>query len=113
MEMIVYPEELMAKRIAVLEAENERLRTEITRLQGSDILYYEMPGGVRFPVGKAVREGFIPETAQGYVVQPTITIPEGASAITVSADGTVSVQVAGQHHGDDIARAALGDKTND
>jgi flagellar basal-body rod protein FlgG len=34
-------------------------------------------------------------TAQGYVVQPAITIPEGASAITVSPDGTVSAVVQG------------------
>lgn len=35
-------------------------------------------------------------TAQGYVVQPAITIPEGASAITVANDGTVSATVPGQ-----------------
>jgi flagellar basal-body rod protein FlgG len=34
-------------------------------------------------------------TSQGYALQPPITIPEGASAITVAADGTVSVNVAG------------------
>jgi flagellar basal-body rod protein FlgG len=34
-------------------------------------------------------------TAQGYVVQPPITIPEGASSITVAQDGTVSAVVAG------------------
>jgi flagellar basal-body rod protein FlgG len=34
-------------------------------------------------------------TAQGYVVQPPITVPEGASAITVAQDGTVSAVVAG------------------
>jgi len=35
-------------------------------------------------------------TAQGFQVQPAITIPDGASAVTVSADGTVSATVAGQ-----------------
>ena len=35
-------------------------------------------------------------TAQGYAVQPAITVPEGASAITVAADGTVSATIAGQ-----------------
>jgi flagellar basal-body rod protein FlgG len=35
-------------------------------------------------------------TAQGYQVQPAITIPQGAQSITVAADGTVSVQLAGQ-----------------
>ena len=34
-------------------------------------------------------------TAQGYVVQPAITIPEGASAITVAQDGTVSATLPG------------------
>ncbi|MEO0347189.1 MAG: flagellar basal-body rod protein FlgG [Pseudomonadota bacterium] len=35
-------------------------------------------------------------TAGGYLVQPSITIPEGAQSITVGVDGTVSVQLAGQ-----------------
>ncbi|MDE2563867.1 MAG: flagellar basal-body rod protein FlgG [Sphingomonadales bacterium] len=35
-------------------------------------------------------------TAQGYVVQPAITVPEGASAITIAPDGTVSATVPGQ-----------------
>jgi flagellar basal-body rod protein FlgG len=34
-------------------------------------------------------------TAQGFVVQPAITIPEGASSITISPDGTVSAVIAG------------------
>ena len=35
-------------------------------------------------------------TASGYLVQPSITIPDGAQSITVGTDGTVSVQLAGQ-----------------
>jgi flagellar basal-body rod protein FlgG len=35
-------------------------------------------------------------TAQGYAVQPAITIPAGTQSITVGSDGTVSVQLAGQ-----------------
>lgn len=35
-------------------------------------------------------------TSQGYQVQPTITIPQGATAITIAADGTVSAQLQGQ-----------------
>jgi len=35
-------------------------------------------------------------TTQGYAVQPPITVPEGATAISISEDGTVSAQVAGQ-----------------
>jgi len=35
-------------------------------------------------------------TAQGYALQPAITIPEGASAVSVAADGTVSATISGQ-----------------
>lgn len=35
-------------------------------------------------------------TASGYQVQPAITIPSGAQSVTIAADGTVSVQLAGQ-----------------
>jgi flagellar basal-body rod protein FlgG len=34
-------------------------------------------------------------TAQGYVVQPQITIPQGAGSITVAQDGTVSATLQG------------------
>lgn len=35
-------------------------------------------------------------TAEGYQVQPGITIPQGATSITIGTDGTVSALVAGQ-----------------
>ena len=35
-------------------------------------------------------------TNEGYPVQPGLQLPEGAQSITVGADGTVSVQLAGQ-----------------
>ena len=35
-------------------------------------------------------------TASGYVVQPAITIPDGAQSVTIGNDGVVSVQLAGQ-----------------
>jgi flagellar basal-body rod protein FlgG len=35
-------------------------------------------------------------TAQGYLLQPPITIPRGAQSITIGTDGTVSVQMQGQ-----------------
>jgi flagellar basal-body rod protein FlgG len=35
-------------------------------------------------------------TSEGYTVQPGITIPEGATAITIGQDGTVSATVPGQ-----------------
>jgi flagellar basal-body rod protein FlgG len=35
-------------------------------------------------------------TSSGYVVQPAISIPDGAQAVSIGSDGTVSVSVAGQ-----------------
>jgi flagellar basal-body rod protein FlgG len=35
-------------------------------------------------------------TASGYVLQPSITIPDGAQSVTIGTDGVVSVQLAGQ-----------------
>ncbi|MFM9827194.1 MAG: flagellar basal-body rod protein FlgG [Sphingomonas sp.] len=35
-------------------------------------------------------------TSEGYQVQPGVTIPEGATSITVGTDGTVSATIAGQ-----------------
>ncbi len=35
-------------------------------------------------------------TAEGYTVQPGITVPEGATSITIGTDGTVSATIAGQ-----------------
>ncbi len=35
-------------------------------------------------------------TASGYVVQPGITLPDGAQSITIGRDGVISVQLAGQ-----------------
>jgi flagellar basal-body rod protein FlgG len=35
-------------------------------------------------------------TSSGYVVQPGITIPDGAQSVTVGSDGVVSVKLAGQ-----------------
>lgn len=35
-------------------------------------------------------------TASGYLVQPSITIPDGAQSVTIGVDGAVSIQLAGQ-----------------
>lgn len=68
-------------------------------LDGDGYFQVNMPGGqlgytragnfTRSPEGLLV-------TSEGYQVQPGITIPEGASSITVGADGTVSATVPGQ-----------------
>ena len=67
-------------------------------LDGDGFFQVAMPGGqlgytragnfTRSAEGQLV-------TAQGYPVVPAITIPEGASAVTIGTDGTVSVTVAG------------------
>lgn len=35
-------------------------------------------------------------TASGYLVQPSITVPDGAQSVTIGNDGVVSIQLAGQ-----------------
>lgn len=67
-------------------------------LDGDGYFQVELPGGelgytragnfTRSTEGQLV-------TQQGYVVQPAITIPEGASAVTVSPDGIVTAMVPG------------------
>lgn len=51
-------------------------------------------------------------TAQGYVVQPPITVPEGASAITVAQDGTVSAVVAGTAEPTQLGQITIASFTN-
>ncbi|MDB5725287.1 MAG: flgG [Novosphingobium sp.] len=67
-------------------------------LDGDGYFQVQLPGGelgyTRAGNFSRSSEGQL-VTAQGYVVQPAITIPEGASAITISPDGTVSAVVPG------------------
>jgi len=67
-------------------------------LDGDGYFQVSMPGGqlayTRAGNFSRSAEGQL-VTAQGYAVQPPVTIPEGASAITVAPDGTVSAVVAG------------------
>jgi len=51
-------------------------------------------------------------TSEGYVVQPGINIPTGAQSITIGADGTVSVQVAGQSAPSQVGNIQLADFVN-
>lgn len=67
-------------------------------LDGDGYFQVQLPGG-RLGYTRAGNftrsaEGLL-VTSQGYALQPPVTIPEGASAITVAADGTVSVNGAG------------------
>jgi flagellar basal-body rod protein FlgG len=51
-------------------------------------------------------------TASGYLVQPGITIPDGAQSITIGADGVVSVQLAGQSTPQQVGTLQLVDFLN-
>lgn len=68
-------------------------------LDGEGYFQVELPGGQLgyTRAGNFTRsaEGLI-VTQQGYVVQPAITVPEGAGAISVSPDGIVSAVMAGE-----------------
>jgi flagellar basal-body rod protein FlgG len=51
-------------------------------------------------------------TSSGYVVQPSITIPDGAQSVTIGADGVVTVQLAGQSTPTQIGSMQLVDFIN-
>ena len=86
-----------------------------TAIEGDGYFQVQMPGGqlgytragnfTRSAEGQLV-------TAQGYALQPAITIPEGASAVAISADGTVSAQVAGQSAPTTLGQITLASFTN-
>ncbi|MGH7072896.1 MAG: flagellar basal-body rod protein FlgG [Stellaceae bacterium] len=46
-------------------------------------------------------------TANGYLVQPPITLPHNAQSITIGTDGTVSVQIAGQTSAQSVGTVQL------
>ena len=46
-------------------------------------------------------------TPSGYTLQPEIAIPEGVTEINVSADGLVSVQVAGEAEAAEVGQITL------
>jgi flagellar basal-body rod protein FlgG len=51
-------------------------------------------------------------TSSGYQVQPSISIPDGAQSVTIGADGTVSVQQAGQSSPTQVGTLQLVDFIN-
>ncbi len=51
-------------------------------------------------------------TANGYPLQPSITVPQGAQSITIGKDGTVSVQLAGQAQPSQVGTIDLADFVN-
>lgn len=68
-------------------------------IDGDGYFQVQMPGGqlgyTRAGNFSRSAEGLL-VTSEGYQVQPGITVPEGASAITIGTDGTVSATVPGQ-----------------
>ncbi|MEG3144872.1 flagellar basal-body rod protein FlgG [Sphingomonas sp. RT2P30] len=69
-------------------------------LDGGGYFQVQLPGG-QLGYTRAGNFSRSPEgllvTSEGYQVQPGITVPEGATSITIGTDGTVSAQVAGQN----------------
>jgi flagellar basal-body rod protein FlgG len=51
-------------------------------------------------------------TNSGYTIQPGIQIPEGAQAISIGSDGTVTVQIAGQAAPQEVGQITLTDFVN-
>ena len=51
-------------------------------------------------------------TNSGYPVQPGLQFPEGAQSVTIAADGTVSVQVAGEPEAVQVGALTLADFVN-
>ena len=51
-------------------------------------------------------------TSSGYLVQPGITIPQGAQSVTIGSDGTVSVTLAGQSAATQIGQLQLANFIN-
>lgn len=51
-------------------------------------------------------------TSSGYVVQPGITIPNGAQSVTVGSDGTVTVQLPGQSTTTQVGQLQMADFVN-
>ena len=51
-------------------------------------------------------------TQDGYLMEPTISIPPDATAITIGADGTVSVEQAGQEQASEVGQIQLANFIN-
>jgi flagellar basal-body rod protein FlgG len=51
-------------------------------------------------------------TSSGYILQPGISIPDGAQSITIARDGVVSVRVAGQQSPVQVGQLQLTDFVN-
>jgi flagellar basal-body rod protein FlgG len=79
-------------------------------LDGDGFFQVALPGGQQgyTRAGNFTRsaEGQL-VTTQGYVVQPPITIPEGATSISISDDGIVSAVIAGQTEANELGQITI------
>ncbi|QVM85361.1 flagellar basal-body rod protein FlgG [Novosphingobium decolorationis] len=84
-------------------------------LDGDGYFQITLPGGqlayTRAGNFSRSSEGLL-VTSQGYAVQPPVTIPENATTISVSEDGTVSAQLAGQADPSQIGQITIASFTN-
>ena len=84
-------------------------------IQGQGFFQIQMPDGTL----AYTRDGTFQTNAQGqlvtssgYLVQPGITIPQGAQSVTIGSDGTVSVTLAGQSAPTQIGQLQLANFIN-
>lgn len=84
-------------------------------IQGQGFFQIQMPDGTT----AYTRDGTFQTNAQGqlvnssgYLVQPGITIPQGAQSVTIGSDGTVSVTLAGQSAATQIGQIQLANFIN-
>ncbi|MFT4025185.1 MAG: flagellar basal-body rod protein FlgG [Novosphingobium sp.] len=84
-------------------------------LDGDGFFQIQLPGGqlgyTRAGNFSRSAEGLL-VTAQGYALQPAITVPEGASSIAISPDGTVSAVVAGSSEATQLGQITIASFAN-
>ena len=84
-------------------------------IQGQGFFQIQMPDGTlaysRDGTFQTNAQGQL-VTSSGYLVQPGITIPQGAQSVTIGSDGTVSVTLAGQSAPTQIGQLQLANFIN-
>ncbi|HEY8344141.1 MAG TPA: flagellar basal-body rod protein FlgG [Bacillota bacterium] len=79
-------------------------------IEGDGFFQVEMPDGTtaytRCGSFKIDSEGRI-VTADGYILQPELVVPEDANSIIIAADGTVSVMLTGEDYPEEIGQIEL------
>lgn len=85
-------------------------------IEGPGFFEVEMPDGTaaytRNGQFSLDENGQIVTPGSGYVVQPSITIPDDATSITVSAEGEVSVKLSGATESTVVGQLAMSDFIN-